>query len=67
MSNTMAYQGYTASMTFDTDDKIIVGQVRDIGDIINFHGNSVTEFESAFHAAVDGYIAACAKLDSAAD
>ena len=25
MSNTMNYRSYTASMVFDTDDKIIVG------------------------------------------
>ena len=61
----MAYQGYTTSMTFDADDKIIVGRVLDIDDIISFHGNSVAEFEAAFHAVVGGYIAACAQLGSA--
>jgi predicted HicB family RNase H-like nuclease len=65
MSNTMAYKGYTASITLDTDDKIIVGRVLDIDDIISFHGASVAEFECAFQAAVDGYIAACAELGSA--
>ena len=65
MSNTMAYQGYTTSMTFDTDDKTIVGRVLAIDDIISFHGSSVAEFEVAFHAAVDGYRAACAQLGSA--
>lgn len=65
MSNTISYSGYTASMSFDTDDKIIVGRVLDIDDIITFHGESVAEFEAAFHAAVDGYIAACKQLGSA--
>ena len=65
MSNTMTYQGYTASMTFDADDKIIVGRVLDIDDIISFHGESVAEFESMFHAAVDGYVAVCEELGSA--
>ena len=65
MSNTMTYQGYTASMTFDADDKIIVGRVLDIDDIISFHGESVAEFEAMFHAAVDGYVAACEQLGSA--
>lgn len=64
MSNTMAYKGYTSSMTFDADDKLIVGRVLDIADIISFHGTSVAEFEAAFQAAVDGYIAACAQLGS---
>ncbi len=65
MSNTISYSGYTASMSFDTDDKIIVGRVLDVDDIITFHGESVAEFEAAFHAAVDGYIAACKQLGSA--
>lgn len=65
MSNTMTYKGYTASMTFDADDKIIVGRVLDVDYIITFHGESVTDFEAAFHAGVDGYIAACAQLGNA--
>ena len=65
MSNTMTYQGYTTSMTFDADDKIIVGRVLDIDDIISFHGESVAEFEAMFHAAVDGYVAACEELGGA--
>ena len=64
MSNTMSYKGYTTSMSFDVDDKIIVGRVLDVDDIISFHGESVVEFEAAFHTAVDGYIAACAQLRS---
>lgn len=65
MSNTMTYQGYTTSMTFDADDKIIVGRVLDVDDIISFHGESVAEFEAVFHAAVDGYVVACEQLGSA--
>ncbi|WP_218079868.1 type II toxin-antitoxin system HicB family antitoxin [Anthocerotibacter panamensis] len=65
MSNTMGYKGYTASMVFDPEDKIIVGRVIGIDDIISFHGESVTEFEANFHAVVDGYIAAVEVLGSA--
>ena len=46
MNNTMSYRGYTASMNFDAEDKIIVGRVLDVDDIITFHGESVSEFES---------------------
>jgi predicted HicB family RNase H-like nuclease len=59
MSNTMSYRGYTASMNFDADDKIIVGRVIDIDDIISFHGESVKEFEINFHEVIDSYIASC--------
>src|SRR5690606_28927341 len=65
MTNTMTYRGYVASMTFDTEDKIIVGRVLDVDDIITFHGGSVPEFESNFRKVVDDYIAACESLGSA--
>ena len=65
MSNTMSYRGYTSSMTYDADDKIIVGRVLDVDDIITFHGESVAEFETNFHAVIDGYISACEQLGTA--
>jgi predicted HicB family RNase H-like nuclease len=65
--NTMSYKGYTARMDFDTEDKIIVGRVLDIDDIITFHGASVTAFEEALHSAVDSYLAACEQFGQAAE
>ena len=67
MINSMTYKGYTASMVFDVEDKIIVGRVRDIDDIISFHGESVSEFESNFHAAIEDYLAAAKELGCAAE
>ena len=61
----MTYKGYTVSMVFDAEDKIIVGRVLDIDDIISFHGESVAEFEANFHASVDDYIAASKELGGA--
>ncbi len=60
----MSYKGYTASMVFDVEDKIIVGRVLDIDDIISFHGESISEFESNFHVAVEDYLAASKALGS---
>ena len=65
MINSMTYKGYAASMVFDAEDKIIVGRVQDIDDIISFHGESVAEFESNFHAAIEDYLAASKELGSA--
>ena len=65
--NIMSYKGYTARMDFDIEDKIIVGRVLDIDDIITFHGASVTDFEAAFHSAVNSYIAACEQLGQTAE
>ncbi len=64
MKNAMTYKGYTASMVFDPEDRIIVGRVLDIDDIVSFHGESVAEFERRFHAVVDDYIAASQALGS---
>ena len=52
----MTYKGYTASMEFDAEDRILVGRVLHIDDIISFHGESVAEFEAAFKGSVDGYV-----------
>ena len=51
-------------MVFDAEDKIIVGRVQDIDDIIAFHGESVSEFESNFQAAIESYLAASKELGS---
>ena len=64
MTNTMVYKGYTASMTFDAEDKLIIGRVLNIDDIIAFHGESVAAFESNFRVVVDDYIAAAEALGS---
>lgn len=45
-------------MAYHTEDKIIAGRVQDVDDIISFHGESVAEFESNFHSAIDDYLAA---------
>ena len=65
MVNSMSYKGYAAGMVFDAEDKVIVGRVQDIDDIISFHGESVAEFESNFHAAIEDYLAASKELGSA--
>ena len=65
--NHMTYRSYTARMDSDTEDKIIVGRVIDIDDIITFHGSSVAEFEAAFNSAIDSYILACEQLGQSAD
>ncbi len=64
MINSMVYKDYTASMVFDTEDMIIVGRVLDIDDIILFHGETIAEFESNFHAAIEDYLAASQELGS---
>jgi predicted HicB family RNase H-like nuclease len=60
--NTMLYKGYHARIEFDEQDRIFVGHLAGIRDIVGFHGSSVDELEVAFHEAVDDYLAHCTKL-----
>ena len=61
--NTMLYKGYSARIEFDEQDRIFVGHLAGIRDIVGFHGSSVDELEAAFHESVDDYLAHCAQLN----
>ena len=65
--NTMTYNGYSARVEFDAEDRIFVGHIAGIRDIVGFHGASVDELEAAFRESVDDYLAACTKLKQAPD
>ncbi len=54
--NMMKYRGYAALIEYDEDDRIFVGHLAGIKDIVGFHGTTVDELESAFHESVDNYI-----------
>ena len=55
--NSMKYEGYIARIEYDEEDRIFVGHLAGIRDIVGFHGSTVDELEMAFHEAVDSYIA----------
>lgn len=63
--NAMTYKGYAACIEYDADDRIFVGHIIGIRDIVGFHGSTVNELERSFHAAVDDYLDACKKLGQA--
>lgn len=63
--NTMTHRGYTARVDFDERDGIFVGRVLGVRDAISFHGETVAELTAAFRAAVDHYLAVCAKRGEA--
>ena len=56
MNKPLSYKNYSASVEFDADDRIFVGHLTGITDIVSFHGESASELIEAFEAAVDGYI-----------
>jgi predicted HicB family RNase H-like nuclease len=65
--NVMTYNGYSARIEFDADDGIFFGRVAGVRDVVGFHGESVAELTSAFHEAVDDYVATCAKIGKSPD
>ena len=56
-----AYRGYTPSIWFESDDRLLHGMVEGIRDTVHFAGGSVEELETAFHNSVDAYLEACAE------
>lgn len=60
--NKMSYKNYSAMVEYDSVDRIFVGHILGIRDIVSFHGTTVEELESAFHDAVDHYLEVCEKI-----
>ncbi|MBT7039214.1 MAG: type II toxin-antitoxin system HicB family antitoxin [Bacteroidetes bacterium] len=58
----LKYKEYFAKVEFDAEDRIFVGHVIGIRDVVGFHGKSVEELETSFQEAIDDYIDACKKL-----
>ncbi len=58
----MNYKGYYAKVEFDSEDHIFVGRIIGIRDVVGFHGESVSELETAFQEAINNYLAACEEL-----
>ncbi len=63
--SSMSYQNYLARIEFDPADRVFVGHLAGINDIVSFHGESVAELEAAFHEAVDDYLETCSKIGKA--
>jgi predicted HicB family RNase H-like nuclease len=55
----MTYKGYHATVKYDYDDNIFVGEVFGVEDSLNFYGESVSELQEMFHQSVDNYLALC--------
>ena len=54
--NMMKYKNYIARIEFDEEDRIFVGRLAGIDDIVSFHGSTVNELETAFYESVDHYL-----------
>lgn len=59
MSNTMDYKGYTGSVEFSPEDRLLFGKVLGIKALISYEGASADELLEGFQGAVDDYLAHC--------
>lgn len=62
MSDILTYNGYSAKIEFDAEDRIFFGRLAGINDGVSFHADTVAELIEAFHEAVEDYIETCAKI-----
>ncbi len=59
MANLMEYKGYHGTVTFSSEDNLLIGNVIGVQDSLNFHGTSIEEVTQSFHDCVDGYLEMC--------
>ena len=57
--NTMTYKGYIGSVNYSDKDQVFFGKIEGINGLVNFEGESVKKLTTAFHEAVDDYLAYC--------
>ena len=53
------YKGYVTFANYDAETKFYHGKLEGIGDLVNFGGYTLKEFEDEFCAAVEDYISFC--------
>lgn len=63
----MEYKGYHANILYDEDDKLFVGTIVGINDLVSFHGTTVSELENHFKDSVDEYLAFCQRVGKKPD
>lgn len=67
MGSMLEYRGYHATVAYDADDNIFVGEVFGITDSLNFHGSSIDELKRTFAQCIDNYLDICEKAGKKPD
>lgn len=67
MINSLTYNGYTATIAYNSDDEVFFGKVIGVNDLIVFEGTSVTELKAGFKEAVDDYLETCKQIGKSPD
>lgn len=65
--NALTYNGYTASLSYNSDDEVFFGKVIGVNDLIVFEGTSVTELKNGFQEAIDDYLETCEAIGKSPD
>lgn len=63
--NGMRYKDFVATVAYDAEDRLFVGRIAAINDVVGFHADTVDGLEQAFREAVDDYVATCASIGKA--
>ena len=58
----MTYKGYFGGLEPSVEDGVLHGKLEFINALVSFEGETVPEAKQAFEAAVDDYLADCARL-----
>ena len=64
MNSMLEYKGYHASIEYDAEDNIFVGEVFAITDSLNFHGTTVVELKEMFEQCIDNYLDFCKEIET---
>ena len=65
--NALTYNGYTASLSYNSDDEVFFGKLIGVNDLIVFEGTSVTELKNGFQEAIDDYRETCEAIGKSPD
>lgn len=58
----LTYRGYFSLVEFFPEDNLCCGILEGISDLVDFMGDTPEEAETAFHEAVDDYLAFCEEM-----
>ena len=61
-NNILKYKGYRARIEYDVVDRIFVGEVLGIRDVLAFHSETADDIDRHFHDCIDEYLELCAEI-----
>lgn len=65
--NILTYKGYSTRVEYSAEDGVLHGKIEGIADLVNFESETVEGVETAFHEAVDDYLAFCEDIGQEPD